>query len=300
MASRRLVLTAVAALTLAAATAGAGWPVPQDAGPSGVVTADGGSRYVTLPAARGTVLARVASRGGAVIDWRFLHERLTVPGIALDGTGAGLSHDGRTLVLVRPRAAYPSRRSTIAFLDARRLQTRRTVTLRGDFSFDALSPDGSVAYLVQYTAGQDASKYLVRALDPATGRLEREPIVDPREDPDEMAGYPMTRVAGADGRWQYTLYDGMSGHPFIHALDTVARRAVCIDLPAPPDGIGADQLRLALTPGGGALTVASLAGPLAAVDTRTFQVDTAVRWPAQRAGSGVSSAASPAVHGGPR
>jgi hypothetical protein len=298
MVSRRLGLTAVI-LALGAVTAGAGWPVPEDAGPSGVVSADGGSRFVTLSAARGTVLVRIVRRGGAVLEWRFLDSRWSVPGVALDGTGAGLSHDGRTLALVRPRVAFPSRRTTLAFLDTRTLKVRRTVTLRGDFSFDALSPDGAVAYLIQYRGG-DVSRYVVRSLDPATGRLDPKPIVDPDEDPDEMRGYAMTRVTSPDGRWQYTLYDGTSGHPFVHALDTVGRRAVCIDLPALPAGANPLDFHLALTPDGGGLSVASLAGPLAAIDTRTFAVNKDVRWPALPAGSGVSSPASPAVRAGPR
>ena len=34
-----------------------------------------------------------------------------------------------------------------------------------------------------------------------------------------------------DGRWVYTLYQKPSGEPFVHALDTVAPLAYCIDLP---------------------------------------------------------------------
>jgi hypothetical protein len=45
-----------------------------------------------------------------------------------------------------------------------------------------------------------------------------------------MNGLPITRATGPEGRWEYTLYAG-GEHPFIHALDTVRRTSVCLDLP---------------------------------------------------------------------
>src|SRR5256885_5593045 len=51
---------------------------------------------------------------------------------------------------------------------------------------------------------------------------------DKSEAADPMRGVPVARVTGDHGRWAYTLY--ASGKPFVHALDTVARRAVCVDL----------------------------------------------------------------------
>jgi hypothetical protein len=45
-----------------------------------------------------------------------------------------------------------------------------------------------------------------------------------------MRGYPITRATGPGGRWVYTLYAG-GKHPFIHALDTVRRTSLCLDLP---------------------------------------------------------------------
>ncbi len=45
-----------------------------------------------------------------------------------------------------------------------------------------------------------------------------------------MRGLPITRSTGPGGRWEYTLYAG-GEHPFIHALDTVRRSSLCLDLP---------------------------------------------------------------------
>jgi MYXO-CTERM domain-containing protein len=106
----------------------------------------------------------------------------------------------------------------------------------------------------------------VRAYDLQHGRLLSKPIVDPREPEEKLQGFPVTRVSSEDGRWQYTLYSGEE--PFIHALDTEGRTAVCIDMPASvnndPSGV---QLKLA----GDTLTVAG-AQPHAVVDLKTFKV----------------------------
>ena len=79
-------------------------------------------------------------------------------------------------------------------LDARRMRVLRTLTLKGDFSFDALAPNGRTAYLIEYVDPTNPADYRVRALDVQSGRLARRPIVDPDEDPDEMRGLPMTRT----------------------------------------------------------------------------------------------------------
>ena len=61
-------------------------------------------------------------------------------------------------------------------------------------------------YLIQYSP-RDFSNYAVRAYDLGARRLLPEPVVDPREADEPMTGAPVTRVASADGRWAYTLYD---------------------------------------------------------------------------------------------
>ncbi len=103
--------------------------------------------------------------------------------------------------------------------------------LRGDFSFDAVSPHGKTMFLVNYTSPGDPTRYGVRAYDLRTSTLLRGDIRDPAERDDAMRGSPITRVMSKDGRWAYTLYDGAGGTPFVHALDTTTLRAHCIDLP---------------------------------------------------------------------
>ena len=200
----------------------------------------------------------------------------SVPVVALDGSPAGLSHDGRTLVLIRPRERFPRASTRLAVFDAQGLRRLRTIVLDGDFSFDAISPDGATIYLIQYVSGGDPTKYLVRALDARTGRLHPEPVVDPDEPDEDMSGFALSRADSPDGRWAYTLYDGGGDHPFVHALDTVDRRAVCVDLPAELANGDPTQLRLTGSPGGERLTVMDGERALRQVDTRTFRVSAPV------------------------
>jgi hypothetical protein len=87
-----------------------------------------------------------------------------------------------------------------------------------------------------------------------------------------MNGLPLTRAMSPDGRWAYTLYDGAE-HPFVHALDTERRRAVCVDLdllggrPA-----GTAGLRMSVAGGGSALVVKKGRQALASIDTASFEV----------------------------
>ena len=113
-------------------------------------------------------------------------------------------------------------------VDTHTLKVRRHIALRGDFSFDAISPDGRTMYLIEYSS-RDVLNYAVRTYDLRAGRLVHAPVVDPEEPDEAMKGIPVTRIADEDGRWAYTLYDN-GRHSFVHALDTSRRTAVCIDL----------------------------------------------------------------------
>src|SRR3954465_5440752 len=227
---RSLAVSVLALLLLAAPARGDGLPVAGvNAGPGGV--AGGAVRYVTLDGTRGTVLAAGARDGGKGVRPRPLRGRFTIPAVAYDGSPSGLAADGRTLVLIRPRASFPQRTTTLAVLDAGTLHMRRVVRLGGDFSFDAIAPDGRALYLIHYLSPSDPTRYEVRRFDVAAGRLRAGAIVDPRERDEAMRGFPVTRATSPDGRWAYTLYDGGGHAPFVHALDTASATARCIDLP---------------------------------------------------------------------
>jgi hypothetical protein len=206
------------------------------------------------PSGKFTVVERIDKRGGRVGRWWYLPGQYSIPAAAYDDRFGGLSADGGTLVLSRFSWIYPPRTTGLAILDThlhlrhpgragRPRHAIRRVSLSGGFSFDAISPDGSTVYLIEHLSPVFGGAYRVRALDAKSGRLLPEPIVDPEEPWERMTGIPVSRVTSVDGRWAYTLYAGYGGgrrdgrgapeirDPFIHALDTVSARAICIDLP---------------------------------------------------------------------
>jgi hypothetical protein len=230
----------------------------------------GPERLVSLPSARGTVLLRIQRDGGQVFASRFLARQLTIPQVAYDGSTGGLSADGKTLVLLRPRPSFPQPVSPFVLINPKSLRVVTEFTLKGDFSFDAISPDGSTLYFINYISPTDPTRYAVRGFDVASGKLIPEPIVDKSEPDEDMHGNPITRVTSPNGRWAYTLYDGGGTKPFVHALDTVGKQARCIDLDALAGNPNLSNMRLRL--GNGTLSVTSGSKALLAVDTATFRV----------------------------
>ena len=87
-----------------------------------------------------------------------------------------------------------------------------------------------------------------------------------------MRGLPITRVSSADGAWAYTLYDGLGAEPFVHALDTVGRKAVCIDLTGFSGRADLYDFRLTLSGDGKTLAVNDSRGVVSVIDTQTFEV----------------------------
>ncbi|MGH2741501.1 MAG: hypothetical protein ACRDN8_03235, partial [Thermoleophilaceae bacterium] len=233
MTARRLLLRYLLAFLLLPAVAAHadGPPVTSlDAGPEGVLELSGGDRFTALPLATKTVLTQSQTEGGRVLRATILDGRWGVPVVANDGTSGGLSADGTTLVLMRIAGAYPRRHSSFAAVDTGPLAFRDAVELDGEWSFDALSPDGRWLYLIEQLSPRDRTRYAVRVYDLANDRLLPEPVVDPSEPDEPMRGLPITRTTGPGGRWEYTFYAG-GEHPFIHALDTARRTSLCLDLP---------------------------------------------------------------------
>jgi hypothetical protein len=256
---------------LAADAAADGLPVVNvEVGPEGVTNPGLQHRIVTLPAGKDTLVARIDRGSGRVRRFRTIPGRFTIPAVAYDGSASGLSADGKSLALIVPRPGFPRARTTLALLDAGTLKQRTTLSLAGDFSFDAISPNGRWLYLIHYTSPDDPLRYEVRSLDTSSGKLDPKPIVDPREPDEAMNGHPLTRATSPDGRWAYTLYEGAE-HPFVHALDTSSRSARCIDLDWLHGRKDLWRLRFALNRGGRQLSVRSGARSVAVVDTRSFR-----------------------------
>jgi hypothetical protein len=264
-------LAAVLALVLTGVAAAVGPGLPNIEGSVGAnevsyATALHGATTIVTKRVEGKVVARVTLAGGwgipVVTLTRFNH--------------AGLSPNGRTLVLgdnVNPAGSLRSS-SRFAVIDTHTLAVVRTIALRGDYSFDALSPAGRWLYLIHHVASA-ANRYQVRGYDLKSGTLLPGVIADKSQAGWLIAGYPVSRATSPGGRWVYTLYQQSDNYPFVHALDTVNRTAICIGLPwqwtgqARQVAIGTAKLTLA----GHALRIAG--GKDAFVlDTRTFRVTT--------------------------
>jgi hypothetical protein len=266
-----LVTALTVALAVSATAAADGLPVlGVDVGSQGVTAAGGPDRYVTINDGETTVVERIARNGGRILGWQRIAGTFTIPAVAYDSSASGLSADGSTLVLIQPRQAFPRASTTFALFDARSLRLERTFTLRGDFSFDAVSPQGRKMFLINYTSPADPTRYTVRAYDLEAGALLPKPIVDPAEPSDKMRGAPITRMLSVDGRWAYTLYDGAGGEPFVHALDTATSRAHCIDLPMLLGNQKLWGMRFTRGPDGQIRVGPSSGAALAVVDTTTF------------------------------
>ena len=270
---RALVLVAavIVALAVTATAAADGLPVLGiDVGASGVVSAGSPNRYVTVDDGASTLVERISRNGGQILGLQRIAGTFTIPAVAYDGSSSGLSADGKTLVLIEPRKAFPRAVTTFALFDARYLRFERRFTLRGDFSFDAISPHGHKMFLINYTSPADPTRYTVRAFDLQAGKLSPKPVSDPKERSDKMRGAPITRMLSADGRWAYTLYDGAGGTPFVHALDTSTSSAHCVDLPMLVGNQNLWSLRFVHGPAGQIRIGPPSGGALAVVDTRTF------------------------------
>jgi hypothetical protein len=229
----------------------------------GVLAPARDARYIALRRGADTTVARVAPNAHRVIRSRVLHGRFGVPVVSLDGTTGGVSADGATLVL--SSLAY-GRTTRFAVLSTSTLALRRLVTLPGEFSYDAIAPDGQTIYLIQYG---DAT-YRVRAYDVALGALVPGTIVAKGES-GPMEGFAVARAEPRAGGWAYTLYGRANGAPFVHALETTHRYAVCIDLPWRVERATAEQLRLSLE-GSSLVVLRPGVGRVAVIDTQSFKV----------------------------
>jgi hypothetical protein len=271
----RVLLAAAAVLALAFAAAPAasadGLPVLNvDVGASGVAAPGGSVRYLTVTVGNKTLVEATSRGGGQIVRMSTWPGVWTIPAVAYDGSASGLSADRSTLVLIEPRTSFPRAQTRLLVVQAHKLTSATVIVLRGDFSFDAVSPSGSRIFLIHYTSPIDPTHYEVRAFDVRTRRLLAKPIVDPRDATEKMRGNPMSRVMSPDGRIAYTLYDG-GGHPFVHALDTAASTARCIDLEGIPPTTNLWSVRLHLSGGGRILTADQGSMRLVSLDTRTWQ-----------------------------
>ena len=264
-------VTAMALVAGGVAVAAGPWP-----GLSvGVVTPDGSVRYAAKAAGSSTRVTAIRVRDGHVLRVASYKGTFGVPAVTINGVPGGLSADGRTLVLSEPPTYQGLRKqSRFIVLSTATFRLIHTVALRGEFGFDALSPDARTLYLIQHGSVSDPTSYSVRAYDLRTGRLFARAIVDKSEADQTMRGYPVARATSVAATWVYTLYRRDSARPFIHALNTRARYAVCIDLPRQGSVDYVWNARLELTSEGRLLVKMPDGTTIATVDTQTLRIVT--------------------------
>ena len=260
-------LAVLAAAAVLVGTAGGAGPSPGVAfGSPGILSHDGKVRYVALRAGRGTLVEAISTRNGTVRRTRFLKGLYGVPLVAYDGSTGGLARNGKRLVVYSPGEV-----TRFVVLDPRSLRVQSRLVLNGNFGFDALSPDGSLMYLIHLKrASGSGFDYDVRALDVSAGRLLPGAIVDRREPDEKMTGIPITRVGSDDASWAYTLYAKPNSGAFVHALHTTAREAFCIDLSLGLSDEELGHVRMRLR--NGSLLLRFRGRTVATIDTRTFEV----------------------------
>jgi hypothetical protein len=261
---------AIVALVVPGAARADGGPLFNDSGGLRGIVAPSGYRYVTIDERNVVLLVRIAPDQHVAAE-RPLPGRYTIPAVAMDRTTAGLSADGTKLVLVQPRFRWGRKHTKFLLVSLPGMHVREAVTLRGDFTFDAMSPDASRLYFIRYLSKNDPTRYEVRAFDTVAERLVPGAIVDRSEPDEEMRGYPVSRVMSADGRYAYTLYDGGGNTPFVHVLDTIGGDAHCVDL----DDLGGNNaihsFRLRREPGGD-VAVALNGKPWFVIERTSFRV----------------------------
>ena len=261
--------------------------------PLGVPDTDWVHLLTTLPDGTGTIVRnhRFGDETGPEVrldgHWR-------LPTIGQDPLPVGRSLDGSTAVLVEDRGAgyaatTPTRFAILRLDGDGSPRLLRMIELKGSFEFDALSPNGSVLYLVEHLDPGNGGRYQVRSMDVRSGALDATPITDKRFIDEPMAGVPITQLRRADGLVM-TLYRG-DEHPFVHVLNSMDRWAVCLDLPANGAADAAAALDWGLAETGDARTIYAVnatLGLVAEISPGELTVRRTARLPA-------STSAGPAI-----
>jgi len=269
----RILVLAATGLALATAASAKGPALGVSTGPQGVLAPSGKVKYVAMGArGGGTVVRAIRLTDRTIVRSRTIPGRFGVAVITFDGSRGGVSADGETLVLPSLDRGETTR---FAVVSTRTLRVQKVITLDGLFTYDAISPDGRILYLIEYLSD---TNYRVRAVNVATGGLYEQVVVDKREAGEPMAGYPVTRATSADG-WAYTLYGRDTEPAFVHALGTPDRVAICIDLPWTVTRTALMHVRMAMSADGSQLVLRDRAGKVAVVNLTNSWKVTAIRKP---------------------
>lgn len=189
-----------------------------------------------------------------------------------------VSEDGDLVALAPARERYygQGRARTKLVIAGPSFSQPRALTLEGNFEPEAFSTDGRNLFVLQYLPARAPTKYRVRRLDLAAGRVFGVYTVD-AELQEAMRGTARVQAMSPDGKILYTLYTlrgpGGTQRAFIHVLNLEELWAHCIDLPSGFGDRTEAAVALAVAPSGRRLYAAhGVTGAVAEVDTAELRV----------------------------
>ncbi len=197
--------------------------------------------YTAVAGANRTTIAALDLKSGKTLRSTTLEARFELPEIDANTRLGGLSLNGQTLVVAEILTDQQKQKfkdekrwvSRFAILDTALQNPARTVELSGNFAYDVLSPDGQKLYLIEHLLPYEEGRYVVRLYDLTQNKLLPGAVVDKGSSPTEteMEGYGLSQLTNLKGDWVFTVYRNAQHGPFVHALNTTAGIAVCLDLP---------------------------------------------------------------------
>lgn len=234
--------------------------------PIGTPASDWSHYYIVTPVSGRAQLKAIDPASGRTIAQTTIAAGYSLPNVAFQGPAAGLSPNGQWLAVTSQSRTAGAITTNFLVGSSALTDPFKTIHLKGDFVFDALSNDGKSLYLIQKLG--DPNRYQVRLYDVSTSFLAAQPVVDKREPNEPMNGIRSDSVADPAGNHVYTVYARQAG-PFIHALPLDQPIAWCVDLPskAPINMELQFHWALAISPDGSSLYAANAAEGTVAVIT---------------------------------
>ena len=227
--------------------------------PPGRASADGHTFVAGRTWPRRTLIERFATANGGVLRRDVVRGEWSLASVSPTGAFVALSR----------RAGVDTQ---VLLLDALSRPLRR-LRLRGNVEVETVSKDGRRLFLIEHLR---ARRYRVRTLDLGVGEraLRRHGALAP------MTGYARTAVGSNDGRWLLTLYvDTKRRSAFVHALDLVHARPLCIAVPSRGRPTALDRYSLKLSPDARTLFAANPAlGVVSEIDLTRLRVARTVRF----------------------
>lgn len=206
--------------------------------PAGLTSLNHQRLYTATPTNGETTISIINTQTGSKLRSFTISGSYTTSASSFDNSV--ISTSGQWLAL--RELGQPIGETVIALIDTQAGKLAKTFHLNGDFTLDAVNPDGSRVYLLE-RLNDGSGHYYVRLYDVTKNQLYQSPIVDKTElnDPN-MTGTAVARQMAGDGTMAYTLYvDAYHNIAFVHVLPLTGDLygAHCVLLPV---GKSADLL----------------------------------------------------------